>query len=165
LTKKIAIDCEFVGVGSEGAKHMLARVSIVNSHGRVVYDKYVAPEERVIDYRTAVSGIRSLDLKDAPDFKTVQKEVSDILQGRIVIGHALKHDLQVLFLAHPRKDIRDTSKYKPFQKIVQVLKHPSLKKLSKEILHSIIQEGEHCSIQDAQAAMRLYCLHKREWEK
>lgn len=26
------------------------------------------------------------------------------------------------------------------------------------------QEGEHSSIQDAQATMRLYTMHKKEWE-
>lgn len=29
------------------------------------------------------------------DFKTVQKEVADILNGRILVGHALRNDLKV----------------------------------------------------------------------
>ena len=29
------------------------------------------------------------------DFKVVQKEVSDILQGRLLVGHAVHHDLKV----------------------------------------------------------------------
>lgn len=29
------------------------------------------------------------------DFKTVQKEVADILNGRILVGHALHNDLKV----------------------------------------------------------------------
>jgi len=29
------------------------------------------------------------------DFKTVQKEVADILKGRILVGHALRNDLKV----------------------------------------------------------------------
>ncbi|XP_031567176.1 RNA exonuclease 4-like isoform X1 [Actinia tenebrosa] len=164
LTKRIAMDCEFVGVGRDGKRNMLAHVSVVNSHGCTVYDEYVAPRETVTDYRTAVSGVRSSDLKNAPDFKTVQKEVADMLKGRILIGHAIKNDLQVLFLDHPKKDIRDTAKYKPFHKIAKS-QYPSLKKLSQEILHARIQEGEHSSVQDAQAAMRLYILHKRQWEK
>jgi hypothetical protein len=43
---------------------MLARVSIVNSHGCTVYDKHVTPQETVTDYRTAVSGVRASDLKN-----------------------------------------------------------------------------------------------------
>ena len=64
LTKKIALDCEMVGVGFDGKQHMLARVSIVNSHGHVVYDSFVAPQEKVVDYRTPVSGIKPANLKN-----------------------------------------------------------------------------------------------------
>ena len=34
----------------------------------------------------------------APDFKNVQKEVSQLIQGRILIGHAIHHDLKVLLI-------------------------------------------------------------------
>ena len=27
-----------------------------------------------------------------------------------------------------------------------------------------LQDGEHCSVQDARAAVKLYTLHKNEWE-
>ena len=64
ITKRIALDCEMVGVGSDAKRHMLARVSIVNSHGRLVYDSFVAPQEKVVDYRTHVSGIRPENLKN-----------------------------------------------------------------------------------------------------
>jgi len=50
-------------------------------------------------------------LKNAEEFATVQKEVADILQGRILVGHALWNDMKVLFLDHPKKCIRDTAKY------------------------------------------------------
>lgn len=58
------MDCEFVGVGKGGLEHMLARVSIVNIDGDVLYDKYVAARERVVDYRTDVSGIRPFHLRN-----------------------------------------------------------------------------------------------------
>lgn len=58
------MDCEFVGVGKNGVDHMLARVSVVNIDGDVLYDKYVAAQERVVDYRTAVSGIRPSNLRN-----------------------------------------------------------------------------------------------------
>jgi len=153
-----------VGVGFDGKRHMLARVSIVNSHGHVVYDSFVAPQEKVVDYRTPVSGIKPVNLKNAPDFKTVQLEVSKLLRGKILVGHALKNDLMVLLLDHPHKDIRDTAKYKPFQEIAQS-KRPALRKLAKQILNITIQEGEHSSVQDAQVAMKLYTLHRKRWER
>ena len=62
ITKRLGIDCEMVGVGIDGKDSMLARVSIVNSFGEAVYDKFVAPMQKVVDYRTEVSGIRPEDL-------------------------------------------------------------------------------------------------------
>lgn len=62
LTKVVAMDCEMVGVGREGRRSILARVSIVNVQGQVLYDKFVRPKEKVKDFRTAVSGIRRQDL-------------------------------------------------------------------------------------------------------
>ncbi|XP_031457664.1 RNA exonuclease 4 [Phasianus colchicus] len=163
LTRAVAMDCEMVGVGPNGEDSIVARVSIVNRFGKCIYDKYVKPTEEVTDYRTAVSGIRPEHLKTGEDFKTVQKEVADILNGRILVGHALHNDLKVLFLDHPKKKIRDTQKYKPFRQRVKSSR-PSLKLLCDRLLDVQVQTSEHCSIQDAQAAMRLYTLEKKKWE-
>ena len=95
FTKAIAMDCEMVGVGYKGDESVLARVSLVNHFGHCVYDKYVKAREKVTDYRTAVSGIRPEDIENANDFKVVQKEVSDIMNNRILVGHAIRHDLKV----------------------------------------------------------------------
>lgn len=163
LTRTVAMDCEMVGVGSDGEESILARVSIVNQFGKCVYDKFCKPTERVTDYRTAVSGIRPQDIKNGEEFKVVQKEVSEILKGRILVGHAVHNDLKILFLDHPKKATRDTQKYKPFKQKVKSGR-PSLKLLCEQILNVKVQTGEHCSIQDAQAAMRLYTMEKKNWE-
>ncbi|XP_023949041.2 uncharacterized protein LOC112053738 [Bicyclus anynana] len=164
LTKFIAMDCEMVGVGFEGGDHMLARVSLVNKFGDCIYDKFVKPREEVVDYRTKISGIRKEDLVHGEDFATVQKEVAEILRGRILVGHSLKNDLGVLFLSHPKKNIRDTSRYKPFKKITKG-STPSLKRLAKEILSIDIQHGEHSSVEDAKAVMQVYCTVAKSWEQ
>ncbi|NXS78947.1 REXO4 exonuclease, partial [Erpornis zantholeuca] len=163
LTRAVAMDCEMVGVGPKGEDSIVARVSIVNQFGKCVYDKYVKPTEKVTDYRTAVSGIRPQNINTGEDFKTVQKEVAEILKGRILVGHALKNDLKVLLLDHPQKKIRDTQRYKPFKERVKSSR-PSLKLLCEKLLNVQVQTAEHCSIQDAQAAMRLYTLEKKKWE-
>ncbi|CAJ1080950.1 RNA exonuclease 4 [Xyrichtys novacula] len=163
LTKAVAIDCEMVGVGPDGEDSILARVSLVNQFGKCIYDKFVKPTEKVTDYRTAVSGIRPEDIKHGEDVRTVQREVAAILQGRVVVGHAIHNDLKILLLDHPRKKIRDTQKYKPFRKTVKT-NRPSLKLLCKDILNVKVQQGEHSSVQDAQATMRLYTLVKKQWE-
>jgi RNA exonuclease 4 len=59
--------------------------------------------------------VRPADLAGAPHFKEVQQRVSELLKGRILVGHALKHDMRVLFLDHPKRMLRDTSGYKPFR--------------------------------------------------
>ncbi|NWU51161.1 REXO4 exonuclease, partial [Dromas ardeola] len=163
LTRAVAMDCEMVGVGPKGEDSIVARVSLVNQFGKCIYDKYVKPTEEVTDYRTAVSGIRPENINTGEDFKTVQKEVAGILNGRILVGHALRNDLKVLFLDHPKKKIRDTQRYKPFKQRVKSAR-PSLKLLCEKLLNVQVQTSEHCSIQDAQAAMRLYTLEKKKWE-
>lgn len=74
---------------------MVARVSIVNQLGQCLYDKYVLPNEPIVDYRTAVSGITAELLENAVPLNVVQKEVSDIIENRILVGHAIHNDLQV----------------------------------------------------------------------
>lgn len=43
----LAMDCEMVGVGASGKTSVLARCSIVDYDGNVVYDKHVRPVEKV----------------------------------------------------------------------------------------------------------------------
>ena len=165
ITKILAMDCEMVGTGYLGKDSILARISIVNQFGHCIYDKYVKATEKVTDYRTKVSGIRPQDLAsdNAEDFKVVQKEASEMFQNRILVGHSIKNDLKVLFLDHPRKHIRDTAEYKPFRKLFGG-RTPSLKNLTARLLGVKVQEGEHSSVQDAQATMRVYTMHKKQWE-
>ncbi|XP_034238743.1 RNA exonuclease 4 [Thrips palmi] len=162
LTKCIAIDCEMVGV-DDGRDSVLARVSLVNQHGECLYDRFVKPKEKVVDYRTHVSGVRPSDLKRGEEFDTVQKDVANIIKGRILVGHAIRNDLKVLMISHPAKMIRDTSRFKPFRNLNQG-RTPGLKKLASEILGVNIQSGEHSSVEDAKATMQLYNLYQKEWE-
>ncbi|PUZ51276.1 hypothetical protein GQ55_6G169900 [Panicum hallii var. hallii] len=162
LTKAVAIDCEMVGVGSDGSKSALGRVTLVNSFGNVVYDEYVRTVERIVDYRTRISGIRPKHMNKAKEFWVVQKEVAELIKGRILVGHALHNDLKVLLLSHPKKDIRDTSEYEIFRR---ERKRRSLRDLAAEVLGAKIQQNEHCPIEDARAAMLIYNKHKKAWEK
>lgn len=162
ITDEIAMDCEMVGVGSQGHKSALGRVSLVNKWGNVIYDEYVRPVEYVVDFRTDISGIRPRDLRKAKNFRMVQKEVAELLQGRILVGHALRNDLKALLLSHPKKDVRDTSEYQP---LLKEGRRKALRHLAAEYLGVKIQDGEHCPIEDARAAMLLYQRNKKRWEK
>lgn len=157
LTDELAIDCEMVGSHN---KSILARVSIVNLFGHLILDSYVAPTSKVTDYRTRWSGIRPEDIDHAPDFKSIQREVAKIIDGRIVVGHAVHNDFAVLKISHPPELIRDTCHY--YKNRFQGT-NPSLKKLSESYLGITIQNGEHDSVQDAQATMRLYVMERDNW--
>lgn len=163
--KFVAMDCEMVGTGPCGTDDMLARVSIVNRNGEVILDKYVKPREKVTNYRTSVSGIRPEDIENGEDFEKVQDEVIEILQDKILVGHAIKHDLRVLYIKHPHALIRDTANYRPLAKLVSNGHTPSLKRVTKAVLGIDIQKGEHSSVEDAKAAMQVYNRLSVEWEK
>ncbi|KAK4470071.1 hypothetical protein MN116_006536 [Schistosoma mekongi] len=165
-TRRIAMDCEFVGVGFEGKDDALARVSIVNQFGHTLLDTFVRPEERVVDYRTKFSGIRPRDLRKngpARSFADVHKEVAELIKNKILVGHSILKDLKVLRLSHPRRFIRDTSRYRPFRELFSG-RIPSLKALTQKVLGVNVQIGEHDSVEDARATMRLYTSVKRVWE-
>lgn len=165
--KFLALDCEMVGTGPLD-DNVLARVSIVNFHCEQVYDSFVQPVPgvEVTDYRTFVSGIRPHHLKPdyARPFSQVQKEVAALLDGKILVGHALKNDMDVLLLSHPKRDIRDTARHPAFRKM-SMGRAPALRKLAKEYLGMDIQGGEHSSVEDARATMMLFKLEKDAFEK
>lgn len=163
--KYIALDCEMVGVGpSPQRDSALARISIVDYNGRQLYDSYVRPLEEVTDYRTHVSGITPRLLQSARSLEAVQADVAKLLDGRILVGHSIRKDLDVLLLGHPKRDIRDTSRYPGFRKFAGG-KTPSLKKLAREVLGVDIQDGEHSSVEDARATMLLFRKEKEGFEK
>lgn len=162
----IALDCEMVGFGpTPNQDSELARISIVNFHGTQVYDSYVLPQMPVTDYRTQISGIREHHLRPgyARSFESVQRDVQTFLEGRVLVGHAVKNDLAVLVLSHPRKDIRDTSRHLPFRERNKG-GTPSLKKLANDILGIEIHTGEHSSIEDARVAMLLFRKEKDSFD-
>lgn len=75
---------------------------MVNNDGGLLLDRYVRPAEKVTDYRTFVSGIEPIHLKEgAVTLSEAQKQVAQILTGRVLVGHAVHHDLQVNHISLP----------------------------------------------------------------
>lgn len=162
----VAMDCEMVGVGEDGVRSVLARVSIVDFYGNLLLNTFVKPTEPVTDYRTFVSGVRphNLDSSDAMEFHACRSLVQQFLQDKILVGHGLINDLQVLQLTHQWYHLRDSATYDPFLKPFGRPKR--LKELAAQELGIIIQrEGEeHCSLEDARAVMMLYRNKQHEWD-
>ncbi|KAF0432833.1 ribonuclease H-like protein [Gigaspora margarita] len=157
----VSIDCEMVGVGPGDNEDALARVTIVDYHFKVILDKYVQVKD-VTDYRTRINGITPKLLANSYRFEDVQHEVAELISDRIVVGHSLHHDLEMLKLYHPRELKRDTS----LLNINGSSKTPSLKKLAKKKLGiTTIQKGEHSSAADALVCMLLYRKHESKGEK
>lgn len=169
--KYIALDCEMVGVGPEPDRDSaLARVSLINFHGHQVYDSYVQVPRKieVTDYRTAISGIEPRHLRSdvARPFDEVRIDLKILLGGRILVGHAVKNDLDVLILKHDKRFIRDTSKFSKFRaQAMTPGRTPGLKWLADKLLGVEIQTGAHSSVEDARATMALYRLDKDDFEQ
>jgi len=165
VTSCVALDCEMVGGGPTGQDSLLARCSIINYDGQVLYDKYVRPAAKITDYRTWVSGIEARHLfgptSDAIPFAQCKREVHALLQNRVLVGHALAHDLKVLELKYPPRLIRDTSTYK----VLCPLRPKSLKTLVKDVLGIDIQQSAHNSVEDARCVLAIYKRYRKDWEK
>lgn len=67
-TEILSIDCERI-LTKKGER--LARVSIVNYYGNVVFDSLIKPWSKVYDYRESITGIKAIDLKHAPSYPKV----------------------------------------------------------------------------------------------
>lgn len=181
----LAIDCEMVGVGEKGKQSALGRVTIVNWDHEVVLDTFVQVPEPVTDFRTWISGITAKDLspenEKCMDLKSCRERVKQLIEDKIVVGHALKHDFKALGLTHPSFRVRDTALYRPYRKMYTVLQTnthgksvsrnkygPSkLKDLAQEKLgRAIQQKGQpHSPFEDSCTVMDLYKLERDTWEK
>jgi RNA exonuclease 4 len=165
-----------VGVGEEGLDSAVARITIVNWENVVILDTFVKVPVPVTDYRTFVSGITAQDIESdkALTFEEARAAVSNIIRGKILIGHGLENDLRALDLTHPESDVRDTACYAPYmQEIVDsqtgtlVIRPRKLRDLTREVLGRDIQVpgSPHCPVDDAIAAMDLYKVSRYDWEK
>ena len=99
----LGLDCEMVGVGSNGRVSQLARVTLVRSlvaeptrlpHFEVVYDVIVKPQKKVTDFRTKYSGINKEILRSGlpsvplVSFSEARAKVGKLISGRVVVGHS-----------------------------------------------------------------------------
>jgi RNA exonuclease 4 len=166
----VALDCEMVGVGPGGLRSVLARVSVIDSQGVALFDTFVRVDEKVVDYRTFVSGVRERDLvsPDAISFGECRRRVQKLIAHKVLVGHGLQNDLTVLKLMHPWYNIRDTCLYVPFMQLDHfgMCRPRRLRDLARQHVGMLIQQAgeEHDPIEDARAALLLYKMAQTEWD-
>ena len=145
-----AIDCEavYTTFGLE-----IAKVTVVDIDGVIVYDTYVIPESPVVDYNTQFSGITAEHIQSA---RTVISDVQEHLMGfifsdTILIGHGIRDYLRLLRLTHD--NVIDTSICYHYSNGLPY--GSSLQTLVKKILGREIQTEADDSYVNAQASMDL----------
>ncbi|XP_077544780.1 putative exonuclease GOR [Haemaphysalis longicornis] len=147
-----ALDCEmcFTIRGFE-----VARVSVVDCDGATVYDSYVRPGSRVLDYNTPFSGITADHLRNV---RTTLQDVQAVLfrllnTSTVLVGHGLENDLRVLRLVHDT--VVDTSIAFPHYRGLPYRR--SLRSLVAAYLNRGVPNGPlgHDSVEDAKACMEL----------
>eukprot|EP00501_MAST-03F_sp_TOSAG23-6_P002347 GSMAST32.ASY1.ANO1.2449.1 assembled CDS len=145
--KIVALDCEMV-MTDHG--HELARVTVVDWYGNVIYDTYVIPQH------TSQKPIAAATTKSekSPILTTTKSEKSPILTAStIIIGHSLECDFKALHLVHNK--VIDTAIIYPHARLGQ---YKSSLRCIKTHLDRIIQNHGslgHCSSEDAIAALDL----------
>uniref|UniRef100_A0A8D3C308 Interferon stimulated exonuclease gene n=1 Tax=Scophthalmus maximus TaxID=52904 RepID=A0A8D3C308_SCOMX len=140
-TTVVALDCEMVGTGPGGRCSELARCSILDYRGHVLYDKYVRPCLPVTDYRTRWSGIRRHHLHNATPFVQAREEIISILEGKVIVGHSIYNDFDALDVLHPCHMVRDTSTARLLSRLAGFPgeRCPALKILACKLLNRRIQ--------------------------
>jgi RNA exonuclease 4 len=144
---------------------MVAEVAVVNWDGEVVYHTFVEPTGSVVDYRTSISGITPEKLVGATPLWRVQEDLVNLLDGKILVGHALENDLRGLGLRVDPAFVRNTAHH-PFFKTMASRGQLQPRKLAN--LHMLyvgtpIQQGVHGAVEDAKASMALYRTRHANW--
>ncbi|KAF7661741.1 hypothetical protein LDENG_00255120 [Lucifuga dentata] len=147
-----ALDCEMCYT-KQGLE--LTRVTVINSELKVIYDTFVKPNSKVVDYNTRFSGVTEEDLESATiTLRDVQAVLLSMFSAEsILIGHSLESDLLALKLIH--SSVVDTAIVFPHRLGLPYKR--ALKNLMADHLKRIIQDNVegHDSSEDAAACMEL----------
>ncbi|XP_009459924.1 PREDICTED: RNA exonuclease 1 homolog [Nipponia nippon] len=147
-----ALDCEMCYT-KQGLE--LTRVTVINSDLKVVYDTFVKPDTKVVDYNTRFSGVTEEDLENTSiTLRDVQAVLLNMFSAdTILIGHSLESDLFALKLIH--STVVDTAIVFPHRLGLPYKR--ALRTLMADYLKRIIQDNVegHDSSEDARACMEL----------
>ncbi|OCT97495.1 RNA exonuclease 1 homolog isoform X1 [Xenopus laevis] len=147
-----ALDCE-MSYTTQGLE--LTRVTVINSELKVVYDTFVKPDNKIVDYNTRFSGVTEEDLQNtAMTLRDVQAVLLSMFSSKtILIGHSLESDLFALKIIH--RSVVDTAIVFPHRFGLPYKR--ALRSLMADHLKRIIQDSVegHDSSEDACSCMEL----------
>ncbi|KAM3938821.1 RNA exonuclease 1 homolog isoform 2-T2 [Leptodactylus fuscus] len=140
----------------------LTRVTVVNSKLKVVYDTFVQPDNKIVDYNTRFSGVTEEDLQNTSiTLRDVQAVLLCMFScDSVLIGHSLESDLFALKLIHPT--VVDTAIVFPHRLGLPYKR--ALRSLMADYLKRIIQDNVegHDSSEDACSCMELMIWRIKE---
>ncbi|KAM9330590.1 RNA exonuclease 1 homolog [Gastrophryne carolinensis] len=154
-----ALDCEMCYT-TKGLE--LARVTVINSQLKVVYDTFVQPDNKIVDYNTRFSGVTEEDLENTSiTLRDVQAVLLSMFScDTVLIGHSLESDLFALKIIHPT--VIDTAIVFPHRLGLPYKR--ALRSLMADHLKRIIQDNVegHDSSEDACSCMELMMWRIKE---
>ena len=133
---------------------------IVVKNKKVVEQKYslINPEDRFDINNSNITGLNYSDVKDAPTFKEYWKNIKELLEKNIIVGHNITYDLTVIAKALERYDIK-----------VPIFNYYCTLKLLRSFINSnsyslnnlcdllnINLENHHNALEDAKASQKLF---------
>lgn len=92
----------YVDIETNGLDHIRGRVievaAIRVENGRVIreFNQLIDPERELPQFTTSLTGITDKDLKGAPIFYQVARELHDILNGAVFVAHNVRFDYSFL---------------------------------------------------------------------
>ncbi|XP_077573654.1 RNA exonuclease 1 homolog isoform X2 [Stigmatopora nigra] len=154
-----ALDCEMCYT-KQGLD--LTRITVINSDLKVIYDTFVKPDSKVVDFNTRFSGVTPEDLDGATiTLRDVQAVLLSMFSAEsILVGHSLESDLLALKLIH--NSVVDTAIVFPHRLGLPYKR--ALRNLMADHLKRIIQDSVdgHDSSEDASACMELMIWRLKE---
>ena len=133
---------------------------IVVNNNEVVDEKYslINPEDRFDINNSNITGLNYADVKDAPTFKEYWKNIKELLENNIIIGHNITYELTVIAKALERYDIE-----------VPIFNYYCTLNLSRSFISTnsysldnlcdllnINLENHHNALEDAKASQRIF---------
>ncbi len=169
----VALDCETTGLNSEKDNLIeLGAVKFSISENLDSFDSLFCSPTRIPQFVERLTGIQNSDLVGAPKFSEKQEEFQKFCEGKILLGHNLRFDLD--FLAAAGLDLNSYLSLDTFRIAGLLLPRGdslSLENLSQKF--GVTHDNAHRALADAEATRDLLRVFfriaksfpRKRWEK